>query len=657
MKKLATGLTLNIGLVLALSLLPALDRHAVSVVAAPADHGSVAGTGQEESASGIIYDFDFEAWQRTEPDSLRIAQVKALTENYRKTLDDYHQLNLKRADDKIMRLVTLVASLFLVLVFFLWKVIGQSGLKRRLEEKETLIREREAENLAILHQYFSNLSHEIRTPLNGITGMAELLSATTLSDKQEEYLNLLTVSTGNLMANVTDLIEFNRSGQPLSSVENRPFRLHDIIGQVVDMATEKATGKRIHLHVFTDTRIPPSVKGDPLLLRHVLGLLLRNAIQRSTGKEAGLKVEFIGQQKEFIELKFMISDSGTPWPDETLRNLSQSETKPTGLLDFLDQNEEARLRTAFHFIGLMHGTTGCESLPGDGVQLCFRLKFEITETRQVEAARMGLEGIRILLTDENHTSRSVFRQYLSYYGCRFDESAMVTDGLGQMMVQNHQIPYQIAIFNTKSIDVEDLHRISDFKSGPMGDHTKILLITSDGRLIPAAELRQYGIAAYLNKPVGLNDLYEVLASLIESQRIVEKQPNGAVTDSGSEGLVILLAEDNLISEKVAVATLHRMGHTVDVAENGKVVLQKLIEKRYDLILMDIEMPEMNGIEATLAIRKGQIGGRNGKAIKIIALTANAMPSDREKCLAAGMDGYISKPFRHEELVETLKINP
>jgi len=607
----------------------------------------------EQNSRSVVYDFDFDSWCQIESDSIKKEKVRSLTTAYLNTLEEFRITEEKEAKYKLANIVTIVGALFLVLVFFFWKVLSQSRLKKELSLIKTEKQKREKEDLEILHQYFSNLSHEIRTPLNGIAGMAELLSSTNLSEKQEEYLNILTSSANNLMANVTDLIEFNRAEQAASNADELPFDLHDIINQVIDMAADKASEKRIHLSLYTDTRIPQTVIGDAVILRHVLSLLIRNAVDRSEYKDAGLRVEQLQQNNNRTELRFTVFDSGKPYPFELNKSLSVLETPAESILGFLDQHETARMKTALHFLKIINATYGIESHGLDGVHFWFTIKLDIAQVRQVEAAKMSLSNIRVLIIDENQTSRAIFRQYLSYFGCRFDESSNIDEGFNKLLTEENQVPYHYAIINIRMVGSEIREKISQFKSTARGENTKIILISTSGFILSPAELKHGGIAAYLNKPVRISDLYYVLSSLTEIKQYSEKKPEIPLTTGIDNGLSILLAEDNLISEKVAVATLTRLGHTVDVAENGKVVLQKLNEKRYDLILMDIEMPVMNGIETTVAIRNSNITGSDGKPVKIIALTANAMPTDREKCLNSGMDGYISKPFKHEELIEAL----
>ncbi|PKP23375.1 MAG: hypothetical protein CVU06_08575, partial [Bacteroidetes bacterium HGW-Bacteroidetes-22] len=488
-----------------------------------------------------VYDFDFNSWRQIESDSVKEEKVEALTRAYIKTLDDYRQVEEKMAENKVTNIVTIVGALFLVLVFFLWKVLSQSRLKNELSAIRIEKNKRKKEDLEILHQYFSNLSHEIRTPLNGISGMSELLSSTKLTEKQEEYLNILTASANNLMANVTDLIEFNRSEQTMANADDLPFDLHDIINQVIDMASDKASEKRIHLSLYTDTRIPQTVKGDAFILRHVLSLLIRNAIERSDYKDAGLKVDQLQQNNHRTELKFTIFDSGKPYPFDLNKSLSVLETPTESILGFLDQHEIARMKTALHFLKIINATYGIESHGQEGVHFWFTVKFELTEIKQVEEAKLSLPNIKVLIIDENHTSRSIFRQYINYFGCKFDESLNIDEGFNQLVTVGNQMPYHYAIINSRTIDSEILEKIRRFKATPHGESTKVILISTTGFILSPSELKNDGIAAYLNKPVRITDLYYVLSSMAEIQPHPEKT-TGTISPSGAgDGLTILLA--------------------------------------------------------------------------------------------------------------------
>lgn len=599
-----------------------------------------------------VREFDYDRWLQQPSELERNNQVKAMVNQYNQTLLDYQRAEKQLLQAKTVRIIIIVAALSLVLVFFFWKVLGESKLRRKLKKLEKEAKERVTEDHKLLHHYLTSLSHEIRTPLNGISGMADLLSATPLTEKQEEYLNLLKSSSQSLLANVTDLIEVNRNTQADSTASNLPFDIHEALGQVLDMASEKAQERRLGLSVFTDTRIHRMVKGDSLMVRHILSLILRDAISRSNQGNIGLKTELIGQQDILLDLRFTVLDTGDKLPDVN-ELLEQSEEPGDILPMFAHQRKNARLVRAFSLIRMLGGLYGIESFAGQGNHIWFSLRFEIAQDTSFDHAQQSFMGIHVLLMDENMTSRLVFRHYLNYFGCKTDEAAHFDEGFEMLSHSVEKHPYQVVIINLMEIDTVVLEKIKEFKSQTNQLLVHVILTTSTGFLLSTGELKRYGVVAFLNKPVKLTDLYDAikncLSSAVPTDRVTPLKP----PIEQEKGLTILLAEDNLISEKVATATLQRMGHTVEVAENGKVVLQKINEKRYDLILMDIEMPEMNGLETTRILRSVQTLAINGKPVPVIALTANAMPNDREKCLEAGMNGYISKPFKHEELIKIL----
>lgn len=613
--------------------------------------------GQVDSSAPGVHDFNLEVWKTLPSDSLKEEAVLNLVKDYNQTLADYQKASQSLARGKQTRILLVVAALFLVLVFFLWKVIGQASLKRRITALEVALKKKDQSDKLVFQKYFTTLSHEIRTPLNGISGMAQLLTATPLTEKQEEYLNLLKVSSQQLTANITDLIEYNRENNSSSGIESLPFEIQEVVGQVLDMASEKAAARRIGINVFTDTRIPRTVVGDAVILRHVLSLLLRDAVSFSRQHDVGLRVEMLSHQNNQVELKFVVSGSGS-LPDDVVALFSDSAAAMAELPPpFFDQTREARLGRAFALVRMMNGVCTIGSQAGEGSHISVVMRFDVAENRTIDQPRMSLAGLRVLLIDENMTSRSVFRHYLTFFGCRTDEASSFEQGFSLLYQAGSPSAYQVVLINIREMEPEVLEKIRHFKSQPDNNLVCFFLTASTGLLLAAGELKRFGISAFLNKPVSLYDLYDTIERWVlpSSASGQPPRPRPESANAAHTGLQILLAEDNLISEKVATATLNRLGHSVDVAENGKVVLQKTAEKRYDLILMDIEMPEMNGIEATLALRKASVKAINGEPVPVVALTANAMPNDREKCLKAGMNGYISKPFKHEELIKILKL--
>ncbi len=565
-----------------------------------------------------------------------------------------NEMSIIKSENERLRITKQVLTAlvgFTMLVFFFWLVMSRTKLRRQIQEEKDKLSRFKDDTIRNLDIYLGNLSHELRTPLNGITGGTELLKYTNLTDKQEEFINLLDVSSSNMLAAISDYVEISdleRNG------ETTPVNLHHLTGDIIDMISDKATEQRIKLNLYTDTKIPHTLYLNQPAIRKAITGFLRLAIYRPNTTEISLKCELVKQTGNISSLKISFIDNGVPIIPQRFKELLNEELpEEVNLLDLIDQNSEHKIKTLSKVVKGIDGALGLEPSSERGNIIWFTL---VANSEEPSSEAMGIHIMKLpnlkgLIVDDNPNSRAIFRQYMQFYEMRPKEVETINQAFELLKAEDTHYP--IVLLNLRYPTATSLSGILEFKKANPESKTRFILVSSTAMPLTYQEFKEYGIDAILSKPVKIHELYHIIEKLAEKAPI---RPTINTETSQSEKPVVLLVEDNIINEKVAKATLERLGYTVDVAENGKVAWQKYIEHRYDLILMDIEMPEMDGIQTTIKIRDFEAYSPIAKHPRIIAVTANVKPGDRELCIKAGMDDYISKPFKHEELIKVLTSN-
>jgi two-component system, sensor histidine kinase and response regulator len=521
-------------------------------------------------------------------------------------------------------------------------------------------------------QFLANMSHEIRTPMNGVLGMTELLLGTPLSDVQRRFAETVRISGEALLALINDILDFSKIEAGKLELETIDFDLRQIIEDIHELFAEHAQTKGLELLCHIHDDVPVALRGDPGRLRQILTNLIGNAIKFTGHGEVMVEIKRltsttethslgdISEEQTYL-LRFAVTDTGIGISAETQERLFQAFSQGDGSTTRKYGGTGLGLAIAKQLVQMMGGDIGVMSEPGKGATFWFTACLEkgVAHPQTVSVQRRDLIGLRVLIVEDNATNRHILHHQLSSWGMYSDSVENGPQALSLLRAAAARgKPYDLAIMDMNMPHMDGIELAQAIKADPMIRDVRAIMLTSIiGQRSEAERAYQAGILACLSKPVRQVDLYRCLVNTIgtsaanaPSKKMVGT-PDLTQRKAQFQGLV-LLAEDNPVNQEVALAMLEGFGCRVEVVANGCEAVESSAHRRYDLILMDCQMPEMDGFSATAEIRRQEKA--NGQHLPIIALTANAMASDREECLAAGMDDYLCKPFKQEQLHAVLQ---
>ena len=567
-----------------------------------------------------------------------------------------HKIGYRRRMDG--GLVTV--EIFGVPVVVAGKKVGTLAIYHDITELDQARKEAEQANHA-KSEFLANMSHEIRTPMNGVIGMLELALDTQLTEEQRDYLSVSLQSAETLLALINDILDFSKIEAQKLELEMIDFDLRNLVEDVAQMMAMRAQTKGLELVCLVHPEVKTELKGDPARLRQILVNLIGNAIKFTQQGEIVVRAEPVVENETELKVTFSVEDTGIGISKERLGAVFDRFTQVDGSTTRKYGGTGLGLTISKQLVEAMGGQIGVSSEPGIGSTFWFTVVLDKQPEKALPRKTSlpvdlfrDVKDLRVLGIDDNQTNRKVLSKMIEGFGCRIDTASSGNSGV-EMLYNAYQEgnPYHIVLLDMQMPGMDGEQTAQKIKNDPLIKNVQIIILTSMGQRGDAARLESMGCAAYLVKPVKQQMLFDTLRMVLardddHQPRLVTRH---LISEEKRKDTHILLAEDNPINQKLAIILLQKAGFSVDAVENGRLAFEKLKNTFYNAVLMDVQMPDMDGFDATRRIREWE--KTQGRHIPIIAMTAHALKGDRELCLEAGMDDYITKPLDPRALFAAL----